>query len=149
NECGPSCPLSQYTDHRRLGERGALPVESQGLPWLVRSLRTMKKRSSPTFVMARLRLSSCSSSRATTRSKSLFKINHFGQERRWSFSGGSTGARLRSRRWRGFSARTTALLRDKPILIESYVDRQRVEEPARLQELLDFARRMGRETRQA
>jgi len=41
------------------------------------------------------------------------------------------------------------LLRDKPILIESYVERQIVEEPARLRQLLDFARRMGKETRQA
>src|SRR4051794_36179031 len=41
------------------------------------------------------------------------------------------------------------LLRDKPILIESYVERQIVEEPARLQQLLDFVRRMGKETRQA
>jgi hypothetical protein len=41
------------------------------------------------------------------------------------------------------------LLRDKPILIESYAERQVVEDPARLQRLLAFARRMGKETRQA
>ncbi|MBI1915920.1 MAG: hypothetical protein HYS12_14470 [Planctomycetes bacterium] len=41
------------------------------------------------------------------------------------------------------------LLRDKPILIESYVERQDVEDSARLQQLLDFARRMGKATRQA
>jgi hypothetical protein len=41
------------------------------------------------------------------------------------------------------------LLRDKPILIESYVERQIVEDPAGLRQLLGFARRMGRATRQA
>ena len=41
------------------------------------------------------------------------------------------------------------LLRDKPILIESYVDRQIVEDSATLRQLLDFARLMGKETRQA
>jgi hypothetical protein len=41
------------------------------------------------------------------------------------------------------------LLHDQPILIESYVERQFVEDPARLQQLLDFARRMGKATRQA
>jgi hypothetical protein len=41
------------------------------------------------------------------------------------------------------------LLHDKPILVESYVEREMVEDPARLRRLLDFARRMGRETRQA
>jgi hypothetical protein len=41
------------------------------------------------------------------------------------------------------------LLHDKPILIESYVERQFVEDLGRLQQLLDFARRMGKATRQA
>jgi hypothetical protein len=41
------------------------------------------------------------------------------------------------------------LLRDKPILIESYVEQEKVEDPARLQQFLAFARRMGKETRQA
>jgi hypothetical protein len=41
------------------------------------------------------------------------------------------------------------LLHDQPIMIESYADRSRVEDPARLGQLVDFARRMGRETRQA
>ena len=40
------------------------------------------------------------------------------------------------------------LLRDKPILIESYADRQIVEEPERLRRLLGFARHMGKETQQ-
>jgi hypothetical protein len=38
--------------------------------------------------------------------------------------------------------------RDKPILIESYVERSRLVDEATLQELLAFAKRMGRETRQ-
>jgi hypothetical protein len=41
------------------------------------------------------------------------------------------------------------LLRDKPILIESYVEQEKVIDPARLQQLLDFSRRMGKATRQA
>jgi hypothetical protein len=41
------------------------------------------------------------------------------------------------------------LLHDQPIMIESYTDRASVEDPARLGQLLEFARRMGRETRQA
>jgi hypothetical protein len=39
-------------------------------------------------------------------------------------------------------------LRDKPILIESYVAREKLEDKARLIELLAFAKRMGHETRQ-
>jgi len=38
--------------------------------------------------------------------------------------------------------------RDKPILIESYVERSRLVDETTLQQLLDFAKRMGRETRQ-
>jgi hypothetical protein len=41
------------------------------------------------------------------------------------------------------------VLHDQPIMIESYAEQSRVEDPARLGQLLDFARRMGRETRQA
>jgi hypothetical protein len=41
------------------------------------------------------------------------------------------------------------ILYDKPILIESYVEREEVEDPARLRQLLEFARRMGKQTRQA
>src|SRR2546430_13858700 len=41
------------------------------------------------------------------------------------------------------------LLHDQPIMIESYADRSSVEDPARLGQLVAFARRMGRETRQA
>ncbi len=41
------------------------------------------------------------------------------------------------------------ILRDKPILIESYVQRADLEDMAKLRELLEFARRMGRETQQA
>jgi hypothetical protein len=37
---------------------------------------------------------------------------------------------------------------DKPILIESYVERSRLVDAATLQQLLAFAKRMGRETRQ-
>ena len=38
--------------------------------------------------------------------------------------------------------------RDKPILIESYVERSRLVDEATLQQLVAFAKRMGRETRQ-
>jgi hypothetical protein len=38
--------------------------------------------------------------------------------------------------------------RDKPILIESYVERSRLVDEATLQQLLAFAKRMGREARQ-
>ena len=38
--------------------------------------------------------------------------------------------------------------RDKPILIESYVERSRLVGETTLQQLLAFAKRMGRETRQ-
>jgi hypothetical protein len=38
--------------------------------------------------------------------------------------------------------------RDKPILIESYVERPRLVDEATLQQLLAFAKRMGRETKQ-
>ena len=38
--------------------------------------------------------------------------------------------------------------RDKPILVESYVERVKLVDEETLQELLEFARRMGRETRQ-
>ena len=41
------------------------------------------------------------------------------------------------------------LLHDQPIMIESYADRANVEDPERLGQLVEFARRMGRETRQA
>lgn len=37
---------------------------------------------------------------------------------------------------------------DKPILIESYVERSRLVDEASLQQLVAFAKRMGRETRQ-
>src|SRR4051794_16927671 len=39
-----------------------------------------------------------------------------------------------------------SLLRDNPILIQSYVTPETAVDPTTLQELLDFARRMGRET---
>src|SRR5262249_9571522 len=38
--------------------------------------------------------------------------------------------------------------RDNPILIESYVERSRLVDAATLQQLVAFAKRMGRETRQ-
>lgn len=38
--------------------------------------------------------------------------------------------------------------RDKPILIESYAERSKLVDEATLQELVAFAKRMGRETRQ-
>ncbi len=38
--------------------------------------------------------------------------------------------------------------RDKPILIEAYVERSKLVDEATLQQLLAFAKRMGRETRQ-
>jgi hypothetical protein len=38
--------------------------------------------------------------------------------------------------------------RDKPMLIESYVERSRLVDEATLQQLLEFAKRMGREARQ-
>jgi len=38
--------------------------------------------------------------------------------------------------------------RDKPILIESYVERSRLVDEGNLNDLLAFAKRMGRETRQ-
>jgi hypothetical protein len=38
--------------------------------------------------------------------------------------------------------------RDKPILIESYVERSRLVDEGSLQQLVGFAKRMGRETRQ-
>jgi hypothetical protein len=38
--------------------------------------------------------------------------------------------------------------RDKPILVESYVQRVKLVDEGNLQELLAFSRRMGRETRQ-
>lgn len=38
--------------------------------------------------------------------------------------------------------------RDKPILVESYVQRAKLMDESALQELLAFAKRMGRETRQ-
>src|SRR5437870_2726707 len=37
---------------------------------------------------------------------------------------------------------------DKPILIESYVERSRLVDEEKLQQLLEFVKRMGRETRQ-
>jgi len=40
-------------------------------------------------------------------------------------------------------------LHDKPILIESYVSREALEDTSRLTELVRFMKRMGRETRQA
>ncbi|HJT32010.1 MAG TPA: hypothetical protein VJ783_08135 [Pirellulales bacterium] len=40
------------------------------------------------------------------------------------------------------------LLRDRPILIECYAERVALEDRARLSELLSFAKRMGRETKQ-
>ena len=43
---------------------------------------------------------------------------------------------------------TGELLRDVPILIECYAERQYVEDPVRLKALLQFAVRMGQETRQ-
>lgn len=41
------------------------------------------------------------------------------------------------------------ILRDNPILIESYVQRADLENRKKLEQLLRFARRLGRETRQA
>ena len=41
------------------------------------------------------------------------------------------------------------ILHDKPILVESYVARPDLENEEKLRELLRFAKRMGRETRQA
>ena len=38
--------------------------------------------------------------------------------------------------------------RDKPILIESYVERSRLVDEATLQQLIAFAKRMGKATRQ-
>ena len=40
-------------------------------------------------------------------------------------------------------------LHDKPILIESYVSRESLEDKNRLNELVRFMKRMGRETKQA
>jgi hypothetical protein len=40
------------------------------------------------------------------------------------------------------------IYRDKPILIESYAMKQDLEDPQKLGHLLNFIRRMGRETRQ-
>ena len=40
------------------------------------------------------------------------------------------------------------ILHDKPILIESYVERERLEDEATLKKLLEFCKRMGRETNQ-
>jgi hypothetical protein len=40
-------------------------------------------------------------------------------------------------------------LHDKPILIESYVSREALEDKSRLNELVRFIKRMGRETKQA
>jgi hypothetical protein len=41
------------------------------------------------------------------------------------------------------------ILHDRPILIESYVARSDLEDERRLKELLHFAKRLGKETRQA
>ena len=41
------------------------------------------------------------------------------------------------------------ILHDKPILIESYVKRQSLEDQGKLGQLLEFCKRMGRETNQA
>lgn len=41
------------------------------------------------------------------------------------------------------------ILHDKPIMIESYVSRADLEDEKKLTELLKFAKRMGKETRQA
>jgi hypothetical protein len=41
------------------------------------------------------------------------------------------------------------ILHDQPILIESYVQRETLEDEATLKQLLDFCKRMGRETNQA
>jgi hypothetical protein len=40
-------------------------------------------------------------------------------------------------------------LRDKPILIESYVSREALEDTHRLSQLVAFMKRMGHETKQA
>lgn len=41
------------------------------------------------------------------------------------------------------------ILHDQPILIESYVEREPLEDEATLKQLLEFCKRMGRETNQA
>ena len=41
------------------------------------------------------------------------------------------------------------ILYDKPIMIESYVDRSDLEDPTKLAELLRFIKRMGKKTKQA
>ena len=48
-----------------------------------------------------------------------------------------------------FKADDGKILHDRPILIESYVERERLEDEATLQQLLDFCKRMGRDTNQA
>ena len=47
-----------------------------------------------------------------------------------------------------FKADDGRLLRDRPILIECYAERAALEDRVRLAELLEFAKRMGRESRQ-
>lgn len=41
------------------------------------------------------------------------------------------------------------ILYDKPIMIQAYVDREKLVDTAKMKELLAFAKRMGRETNQA
>ena len=41
------------------------------------------------------------------------------------------------------------ILHDQPILVESYVQRETLENEASLKQLLEFCKRMGRETNQA
>lgn len=48
-----------------------------------------------------------------------------------------------------FRTKAGGLLHDKPILLESYAERTDVEDRRKLQELLSFLKRLGKETHQA
>ncbi len=48
-----------------------------------------------------------------------------------------------------YKADNGKVLHDRPILIESYVERETLEDKATLKQLLEFCKRMGRETNQA
>jgi hypothetical protein len=41
------------------------------------------------------------------------------------------------------------IIRDKPLMIQAYVDRENIVDPVNMKQLLSFAKRMGRETDQA
>ena len=71
---------------------------------------------------------------------------HAGMEMLGEVFGGATAFRTFKGVYRGADG---TLLWDEPILLESYVSRDDLENPAHLQVLLDFAKRMGRETDQA